>query len=317
MLKLALALSPFLFVAACGGGTNAVPVPEQPQPETPAAPIRVNLNELTGSDWASPVGLTVAPDDGTIYYLDAASGIYEYDVDGNSMTQVVPAATLYAIGPDSGFTDIAAMGNGDFAITAMNDGFLYESATGEIRSYFCYVPGWVIEDPRPLIQLTNSVAWDAPNRQLIAQPITVDSWTNENIQSEVGTFPETGGEGTDWHPIGDPEFSAGASTVDNGTIWLGCDDRLYEYDLETDALIHVQSLERFSISKIDGMAFTAAELMVLDSATNELVRIPRELLETETDEQTALSARATGTRSANRSRPTRRDQARATRPTRR
>ncbi|MCA8943389.1 MAG: hypothetical protein KDB80_12570 [Planctomycetes bacterium] len=275
MLKLA-PLPALFLVAACGGGGSTPAESIDPAVQ----PVRVDLttavpNQVGGP---APAGITVDPDTGEIYYLDARGGILRFDPIDQSFELVADARELYVVSPQSDFTDIAAMGNGDFAITAMNDGFLFDLDDRSIRQHFCYVPGWVIEDPRPLIQLTNSVAWDAVDRKLIAQPITMNTATNTNEQSELGTFPETGGEGQDWHPIPDAEFLAGATTVDGGTIWLGCEDSLYRYDLTVDSLAFDQSLARFEVTEIAGMAFRENELLVLDATTRQLVRIPRQLL---------------------------------------
>lgn len=295
MLKLATPFALFLVAACSGGGTRTTVV----APDPVVQPTYVDLTTAVPDQAGGPVpaGITVDPDTGKVYYLDARAGILEFEPADNSFEVVVEARELYMINPQSDFTDIAAMGNGDFAITAMNDGFLFDLDDRTIRTHFCYVPGWVILDPRPLMQLTNSVAWDDSNRILVAQPITFNTATNTNEQSELGTFPETGGEGQDWHPIPDPDFLAGATTVDGGTIWLGCEESLYRYDLNADAMTFDQSLHRFRIAEIAGMAFRDSELLVLDGTTLELVRIPRELLTVpdQTSADTVLEVRTGST----------------------
>jgi len=109
--------------------------------------------------------------------------------------------------------------------------------------------------------------------------VTYTIQNQQPMRSDVGTFPITGGEGTDWHPIDDLEFLSGAITVDpTGTLWLANGSDLYQYDLVHDDLLFNQSLERFRVTEVMGMAFHGDDLMVIDNTTHELVCIPAALL---------------------------------------
>lgn len=258
-------------LAACSDGT--------PPPSRSGEVERIDLLDAFGVAVVDAVGVTVAPDTGEVYVLDAGFGLFVAEPDG-SFRPFAEAAELYSVSPQSPFTDVAALGQGRFALTAVNDGFLYDSATGSIRQHFCYVPGFFIGQPPPIIQLTNSVAWDPTRRRILVQPVTMDSRTFARQASEVGTFPITGGQGNDWHPIHDTSFLSGAIAVDGtGDLWLAEGADLYRYDLDGDILEWEQSLGRFGITNITGMSFTQDRLLVIDASTQTLVWIPLIMLE--------------------------------------
>lgn len=268
MLHRATSVIALLALASCNH-TSGQPAP---------AVERIELAKALGSSAVDAVGVTVSPVTGTVYLLDANLGLYSITKDGE-FRQVADPAVLYQVPTSSLYTDVASLGNGRFALTAVNDGFLLDLSEGTVRQHFCYVPGSFFIGSNPPTQLTRGVAFDAATQRIIAQPITLEPRTLASVNSEVGTFPITGGEGEDWHPIPDSEFLAGGIAVDGqGTLWLGQGAELHRYDLVTDTITFDQSLERFEVTEISGMAFDGTELLVIDAPSQSLLRIPPESL---------------------------------------
>ena len=257
-----------LALAACGGSSGG----RTPAPTLPVEVI--NLEAALGSSNIDPVGVTVSPTTGEVFLLDANLGLYSVTESG-IFRLVAGAATLYVAAPISGYTDVASLGGGKFALTAMNDGYLLDLATNSIQQHFCYVPGFLFSPTNIPDQLTLSVAFDPITERILVQPLTLDAGTLNSINSEVGTFPLSGGVGRDWHPLLDPEFLAGAIAVDStGMLWLGRGAELYRYDLTTDTMTFDQRLDGYPVTEIAGLAFDRDRLLVVDAPSRSLLRIP-------------------------------------------
>ena len=275
-----LVLAATVFLCSCDKGSSGG------APPPPADLLRISVPEAMNLNSVRPVGLTVEPDTGDLFLLDAFLGLYRMRSD-DSFEVAIDSFELYGqVQTASVFTDIAAMGNSRFALTARNDGFLLDLPARTIQQHFCYLPGGLPlppppapgqPGPFPVEQHTDSVAWDPISRRILAQPITMSGPTI--MSSELGTFPETGGEGNDWHPMPTQDFLAGAMSVDpDGVIWLGRGNELFQYDLVTDRLTRIRDLRAYDVEEISGMAFGPKHLWVLDSANEEIVRIPLDLL---------------------------------------
>lgn len=277
-LSIRVAAALLCLAAACGSRGGAPATPTALQQPSPTAVIRSSVVDLLGTADSAPVGLSMTPDTGELVLIDARQGVYVLDGE-RRFRRVAAANELYAqVQPDSEFTDIAALGANRFAITALNDGFLLDLNDGSIRQHFCYVPGG-LPGPGLFVQQTDSCAFDPRTQRIIAQPVTFATGNGEPVNAEVGTFPITGGEGNDWHPIGDVAFLAGAATVDrNGELWLCRGRDLFQYDLATDMLKSMQSLQRFGVAEVVGMVFDGDDLMVLDGPSRSIVMIPAALL---------------------------------------
>jgi len=272
-----------LFAACSKGGGGETPPPAELQadqlPEASRELTRRDVADLLRTTDIDPVGITITPDTGDIVLLDARRGVFVLNAD-RRFELAVRASDLHAqVNAASDFTDIAALGDNKFAITARNDGFLLDLTYMTFVSYFCYVPGFFIPDDPTIVaeQHTDSVGYDRTRNRIVAQPISMLDGVVTDTQ--VGTFEITGGEGEDWHPVSEPEFLAGGLAVDeSGMVWLGRGNELCSYDLDTDTMTLVQTLERFGVTEIVGMAFDGRDLIVIDGADDEVVRIPAEQL---------------------------------------
>src|SRR5687768_13719279 len=149
-MRIALA-SAFLF--ACGSEPEIQPTPS----------IIVNQSSLRsaiGAGDVSVTGVTIDPYNHKRYVLEA-NGIYELVDDGAQRT--IGWDEIQSEGrAQSGFTDIASLGFGKFALVALNDGFKLDVDLKWITRYFCYLPGEIVDDPEyeAPVQLTESLTYD-------------------------------------------------------------------------------------------------------------------------------------------------------------
>ncbi len=248
---------------------TANPIPST-APEPPAEARVVSRILLSQS---TPVGITIAPDTGERYVLDAWEGLFK--LEGGSATLFVGSAALV---PDDGidrrpYTDVVAIGMGQFAYTVQSDGILYDHNDGIARQHFCYEPEdsglWGIDS----FQLTQALGFDGANRRLVAQPQTFPG----PADASVGAWnADLGGQPTDWSWLPWPEFDAGGLVVDQpGQVLLGHDSLLYRMTLGQDGEpAPVIDLARFGVQRVEGLAIDPASgnLVVLD-ADHEVVEI--------------------------------------------
>src|SRR6185503_7925468 len=175
---------------ACGWSEDTSVQPIRPADE-------VQLGALLPAD-AVLVGVAETPN-ARIFVLDQRSGLYE--LTGSSASLVYNTTGLSGIE----LTDVVALDSQRLALTAENDGFLFDLSTQELTSYFCYLPTVPPTQPgetptgggssstggspptnEPLVsisqtlqlegiavkQRTESVAFNYATRQLFAQPQT-------------------------------------------------------------------------------------------------------------------------------------------------
>jgi hypothetical protein len=234
----------------CSRGTADSSEPSDPVTTSSSA---VELSELLPAD-AVLVGVTIAPD-GKRYVLDQRSGLYE--VGDSSATLVFNTTGLNGLE----LTDVVALDSERFALTAVNDGFLFDVRTKELTSYFCYLPappmptpgdsGGAAGTPQPsypisvsqtlqlqgvaVQQRTDSVAFNPDTRQLFAQPRTTRLDTGDVAGSELFTFVESGGQPIQVLPITEPGFVAGGMVAAPGNrLLLGSGTGVFELSANGD-----------------------------------------------------------------------------------
>jgi len=270
-------------LAGCQRGTAS------PEPVTTSS-SEIELGALLPAD-ALLVGVTIAPD-GKRYVLDQRSGLYE--IGDASATLVVNTTGLGGIE----LTDVVALDSERFALTAENDGFLFNARTKALDSYFCYLPSPPMQPvemtgaaggptaPQPTYpvsisqtlqlagvavkQRTESVAFNPETRQLFAQPRTTRLDTGSVAGSELFVFGESGGQPLQVLPIAETSFVAGGMVAAPGDrLLLGAGSSLFEVTLE-GRLTLLQKLD--AAIDVTGMARApSGALWLLDGAGRRLI----------------------------------------------
>jgi hypothetical protein len=233
---------------------------------------RIDLAESLGTSGVDVTGVTVDPLSGDRYVLDATSGIHRLDRDGAaSLVLALESFPVPDVPVQSAWRDLAAMGDGRFALVAKGDGYRLDVAAGTLQQWFCYEPGWM--DPEEFAQESHNLAYDVATDQILSAPVTVDALDGETItRSDVAVFDGAGAGDLQWFPVEHDGFGGIALDAD-GSLLLGADDLLLRYRLgETETHV-VGSLRAHGVGDIAGLSFdaNAGYLLVVDGADAELV----------------------------------------------
>lgn len=273
-----LALLAPLGLLACGG-----PVDRggdiQPPPKSAVTIVeRISLSAKLGVEDVEVTGVAIAPDNGRTYVLDATRGIFEISESGATQVASLENLTAPWAEPKSAFTDLAAIGQNRFAVTALSDGFMYEADTNRFLRYFCYEPGFIPgEEPLPeqFTQLTNALTYDVASDKLYAQPRSFESPDMvAAFRNDIGQFDIEGGEGYGWVEITDVDFVAGGMAVaSERAMVLGAGSRLHWVDRETGAFLSHVDLATYGVGAIEALTFDGDDLLVVDGNADQLVRI--------------------------------------------
>ncbi len=238
----------------------------------------LTLDDGSHDGW---VGVSRDPVSGDLVLLNARAGLFELTGDGlqeiASLDELLVNAEL---APQSDFTDVAALGDGSYALTALSDGFLFDGET--LRQHFCYEPGFADIEPTPDPvptsasdkQLTLSLDYLPERGQLIAQPRTFDEATGEILAAHVATFDLETGVEQGWFDLGSPEVLAGGlTTLDDDSVLLGAGAKLLRFDIDTRALHEIADLGA-DVQDIAGMASTDdGTVWVIDGEAGSLLEV--------------------------------------------
>lgn len=239
---------------------------------------RTELLEVFDGKEIAIVGVTLEPDTGRLIVLDANSGLYVLGESG-ALTQLADLSMMIPQDTPlwSQFTDVVALGNGKFAMTAMNDGFLLDLERETFTQYFCYVPGDIIVEFPEGVQMTRSVTYDPATQTLYAQPQTfLDGSMSEPVLSQVGQFDIEGGEGYGWVDMPALDFIAGGIAVRNSDeLLLGEGATVHRYIMSQEQIVEEIDLSDFGVQQIDAMAMVPQTntLWVVDGVSQSLIEI--------------------------------------------
>jgi len=239
--------------------------------EEPTA--RIDLRSALNVGAVSAIGVAVAPDTGAWVLFDEQSGIYELDAAG-SATMVMDVGSIPSPeGIRYPFTDIVALGQGEFAITAIGDGFLLNVAEGTLTQHFCYVPDGL---PAEMDQRADALTYDSERQVLLAQPQTFDAFSGDLVTSQIAIYDRVTGTDLEWHDVGDATFIAGGMVVEaDGNVLLGEGSNLHRFHMPTRTMFTIDTLSRFGVGSVDGLAIdrNSQSLLVMDNTHDELVVI--------------------------------------------
>ncbi len=222
---------------------------------------------------ANAVGVTVDAASGRRFVLDQEAGLFELTEAGS-----VPVMRMADM-PDPGvavelpYTDVAALGGDQFALTATGQGFLLDVPLHRQSLYFCYEPGDFPEEQR---QATSAVTFDPTIDLLFAQPQTFESGIDQPVSSQIGAFDRTSGADIQWYPMPSADFRAGGMAVaSDGAILLGVGSTLFRFDRSGARLDSIEALDRYGVSRIEGLAIddSAGTLLAIDGASDQLFEI--------------------------------------------
>jgi hypothetical protein len=140
-----------------------------------------------------------------------------------------------------------------------------------LKQHFCYVPDGT---PVDLHQRTDAIAYDAELDRLYAQPVTFDA-SNVFQSSQLAAYSRETGAILQWDNVADSVAATGMAVVPDVGLLLGQGAQLAVVDVATGQSTPFDSLERFDIHSIDGIAVdpTARTLIIVDSVTSELVEL--------------------------------------------
>lgn len=256
----------------------------------PAAAIkRVPLRSAMGfPDDPAPVGVAVTPD-GSRYLYDEGLGLYRIDVDNGTSQRVLDNARL----PDPGaaapvnfpVTDLAALDDHRFLLTAIGDGYILDLAANTLQRQFCYVPdgggggGDAGGGGATSRQRTDALAFDPVANLIYAQPITSDAATGAAQYASLASYDGTTGVNVGWSPMSSLATATAMLVWPEGGIVLATGSVLSRFDAATGASTPIADLAAFDIASIDGIAYDAAHdtLVVVDRQRDQLVELPRSL----------------------------------------
>jgi len=215
------------------------------------------------------VGVAVEPDSGRRLAL-VSDTLFVLGDGGYEALDVQP--------PANGFTDVVAVGDGVVALSAVSDGFLFDTVTGTLTQHFCYEPGfqdeWV-ED----FQITFALGYDIDRDLLIAQPRTaMFDAPDVPVASFVATYDGGTGETREFYELPQASYRAGGMVAPGADeVWLGVDARLDAYGAGEERPSRFARLDRAGVSSIEGLAIddVASTLLVAD-AGGEVVEIRSE-----------------------------------------
>lgn len=240
------------------------------EPEPPLG--RVDLrSELDIAD-ASVVGVTVDPD-GRRFVFDESAGLFELTATGSIAIMRMVDMPDPGVVVELPYTDAAALGDDQFALTAIGDGFLLDTAENRQSLHFCYEPGFFPEEQR---QAAFAVTYDRQRDVIYAQPQTFESGAQEAVSSDVGVYDRASGADIQWYRLPRSDFRAGGMMVaPDGQLVLGSGSSIYRFDVDTSELERLDRLDRYGVTAIEGLAvdMDAGTLLAIDSDSDQLVEI--------------------------------------------
>ena len=263
--------------AACGG-----------QGDEGSEPTPVELRPALAVDHADVVGVTVSST-GERYVLDATTGLYRLD---GGVAERLAASEMLAAASDvqvtSPFTDLALMNDGRFLLTARDDGFIYDPATGRVTQHFCYLPppdpgggepdpGGEVPDPTVFAasQMTHSLAYAPQFGRILAQPQSYDSTAQDAppVAAHVALFSVETGEDLEWLQLPDASFRAGGLALDpDDRLLLGSGSTVYAFVEPMAPLEPVLEIDGIDIQGMTVDA-TTGSLLIVDGIADQLIAI--------------------------------------------
>jgi hypothetical protein len=286
-------LSTSLVIALLAPGCADVPTTDTAT-NTATEVSRLSLS----AELANPVGVTINPQTGTRFVLDADRGIFELGRTG-ILTQVwaLPEAGPGVAVPS--VNDLCAVTDRQLMVIGSGDGYRLDLDAGAtLEQHFCLEPGWdgfewEPTDPDPADpvepgvvtyrQRSFSVSCDLGSNLIYAQPRTEEVIDGQAIPflAHVASYALTTGEDLTWSELPDADLRAGAMVQYSPQVMLlGRGSRLLKVTLDGAGRAELASeivvdLAPLGIEAISGLALDPSTdtVLVLDAMTATLVEI--------------------------------------------
>jgi len=238
---------------------------------------RIDLGRALGDVDITPVGVTVDPNSGRRFIIDSTKGLFELSVTGTASRIWDGQAARYVWFVGTGFTDVAALGDDRFALTARSFGYLFDLAADTLVQHFCYLPADMAGEFPELDQQTDALTYDPETSRLLAQPQTFNVVTEERTASQVSTFDLSSGADLDWLDLGEVEFLAGGMVADSyDVVLLARGSEIFRYSLSAAERVKLPvDLSLYGIDAVSGMAKDTVHntFLFIDAVDNELVEL--------------------------------------------
>jgi hypothetical protein len=267
----ALRIVPLLFTLACSADTSddgpatgeAPPVIVQPIPGDPGPADPIQPFTLPVLSTGMSRGL-----DGNLWFLAPGVGLIETSPAGQELSRIAYGSSgLF----DYGFTDLAVLDDGSFALTSSNEAYRYRPAAQVVESYFCFVP-----ESEPIVQENQAIAYDQAGGILHVAPARWDTSLPSPDPISVRLEGYTAADAAwQWgHDITATGILArGLSWDQNGDcLWVAAGAELHRFS-RGGALEATLPLE--SVTDAQGVIVDGDRLAILDGATHTVHLIPR------------------------------------------
>ena len=234
------------------------PAPDDPGPADPITPFT-----LPAPAW----GMSRAPG-GNLWFLVPTIGLLETTPAGAEVSRIAWGTRgLY----DYGFTDLAVLDDGSFALTANQEAWRYRPTAQTVESYFCFVP-----EESPIVQENQAVAYDQASGLLYVAPARWDSSTGENqllsIRHETYTAADAAWQWA-YDVTATGIVARGMAWDTNGVcLWIASGAELHRFTAE-GVLETTVSLE--GVTDAQGIVVDSDHLAVLDRPTGAVRVVPR------------------------------------------
>lgn len=225
---------------------------------------------------ASPVGITVAPDTGDRYVLDEWHGLFRLTDDGAELVLALPDFPEADVWPTSNWTDIVALGDDRFALTAVSDGYILDVSASTLMQHFCYEPGW--EEWETSYELTTSLGFDVESNSIIAQPQTIASTDSGEsaVGAAVGVYDANlgGAAPEQWYSLPDANFIARGMAVENSEsiLLVEEDGGIHRFTMDESGPERLGTLQQ--VSQIGGATLDGDTLLVVDAGSDQVLEYP-------------------------------------------
>jgi hypothetical protein len=258
---------PALLLVACSAEGTDIGTVNPPHETVRPAPIDPVAGTQAFTLGVPAWGMSRAPG-GNLWFLSPSVGLIETTAAGAEVSRIAWGERgLY----DYGFTDLAVLDDGSFALTANQEAWRYRPNAQVIESYFCFVP-----ESDPIVQENQAIAYDRDSGLLHVAPARWDSSTGVNQLMSIRLETYTAADAA-WQTAHDVTATGivargMAWDVSATCLWIASGDELHRFSREG---VLETTIALDGISDAQGVLVDGDQLVVLDGATGAVHLVPR------------------------------------------